>query len=351
MSTLDKSIAQRFADLREGYFPAVMGLLEQVVAQTTPAGSGLSAMCAYHLETGGKRLRALLPLLVAETLGEDPARLVPFGAACEMLHNATLVHDDLQDGDLQRRGRDTVWHRYGAPHAINLGDAMFYYAVLLAQRLDAEVAVRERVSQRLLVETLRVIDGQEREFLLKQKPHTSVADYTAMVEGKTSGLFALPVAGAADICGAEPELVEALAESARHLGVLFQIQDDVLDLYGDKGRGMRGSDIAEGKRSALVVHAMQAGSADDVALVSRTLGLPREQTGAEEIEAIVSLFDRLGSLDYALDELERRRRLALESPLYTDRPALTALIDGLSDLFLAPIEPLLVERGRGRSGS
>ncbi|PIE17622.1 MAG: hypothetical protein CSA65_08340 [Proteobacteria bacterium] len=340
-----QTIVERFADLREGYLPAMMSLLEEVVLDSTPMSSGLATMCAYHLETGGKRLRALLPLLVAETLGEDPARLVPFGAACEMLHNATLVHDDLQDGDQQRRGRDTVWHRYGAPHAINLGDAMFYYAVLLAQRLNADVAVRERVSRRLLVETLRVIDGQEREFLLKQQPTTSVADYTTMVEGKTSGLFALPVAGAADICGSSPELVSALAESARHLGVLFQIQDDILDLYGDKGRGMRGSDIAEGKRSALVVHALSAGSADDAAQLSQILDLPREETGEAEIEAVVVLFERLGSLDYALAELDRRRRSALASPLYVERPTLAALIDGLCDLFLAPIHPLLTERG------
>jgi geranylgeranyl pyrophosphate synthase len=139
-------VEERFSALREEYLPRVMGVISEVVETSTP-GEGLQTMCAYHMETGGKRLRALLPLMVAEALGKEAASMVPFGAACEMLHNATLVHDDLQDGDRQRRGRDTVWARFGAPHAINLGDAMFYYAVLLVQRVEATAEDRERASR------------------------------------------------------------------------------------------------------------------------------------------------------------------------------------------------------------
>lgn len=340
------SVAERFDQLRERHLSAIMGLMQEAVDESTPPGSGLSAMCSYHVETGGKRLRALLPLLVAETLGASEAGLIPFGAACEMLHNATLVHDDLQDGDKQRRGRDTVWHRFGAARAINLGDAMFYYAVLLLQRLDVDVLLRERAARRLLIETLRVIDGQEREFLLKQEPLPTVEGYTLMVEGKTSGLFALPVAGAAELCGAAPAVVAALEESARHLGVLFQVQDDVLDLYGDKGRGMRGSDVAEGKRSVLAVHALEAAPPDDAAWLQRTLDKPREETSSDDIDRVVELFDRVGSSSFALDELGRRRSRALAPAAYAEAPALAQLIDGLCDLFLAPIQPLLAERGR-----
>src|SRR5437773_2405363 len=101
-----------------------------------------------------------MPLLTAQALGSDPERVVGFGAACEMLHNATLVHDDLQDGDLVRRGQLTVWNRFGVPQAINLGDAMFYFAVLLCQRADGPVR-REATVRRFLAGMLRVIDGQE----------------------------------------------------------------------------------------------------------------------------------------------------------------------------------------------
>src|SRR5690606_5165969 len=131
-----------------------------------------------------------------------------------------LVHDDLQDGDMVRRGRMTVWNRYGVPQAINLGDAMFYFAVLLCQRLDVPAARREAMSRRLLVETLRVIDGQEREFMMKDQEGLTLDDYFTMVEGKTSGLFALPMAGAAELCGADERQLADLAEASRHLGVL-----------------------------------------------------------------------------------------------------------------------------------
>ncbi len=246
---------ERFVSLRERWLPAILELASDAIERSSPPGSTLPGMARYHMKTGGKRLRALLPLLTAEALGSDPAALVPLGAACEVLHNATLVHDDLQDGDRLRRGEPTVWARYGMPQAINLGDAMFYWTLLLVQRLDAPADRREAVAERVLLETLRVIDGQEQEFSLKTAP-ANLEGYFAMVEGKTSGLFALPMAGAALYCGAPPAVVDDLAEAARHMGVLFQIQDDVLDLYGSKGRDMVGTDIAEGKRSALVVRAL-----------------------------------------------------------------------------------------------
>ena len=122
--------------------------------------------------------------------------MLPFGAACEMIHNATLVHDDLQDGDELRRGRPTVWRQYGMPQAINLGDAMFYYAVLLTQHTELSPARRDALITSVLNETLRVIDGQEQEFQLKVNGRPTMQAYLSMVEGKTSGLFALPIGGA-----------------------------------------------------------------------------------------------------------------------------------------------------------
>jgi len=192
------AVRAEFEALRERYLPDIMALIE----------------------TGGKRLRAVLRLRVGEAVGADPAQLVPFGAACEMLHNATLVHDDLQDGDRLRRGRATVWHRYGAAQAINLGDAMFYYTLLLVHRLELPIDRREAIARRVLEETLRVIEGQEREFRLRQFSRPPLPDYFAMVEAKTSGLFALPMAGAAALCGRPAEVVRGLQEAAGHMGPL-----------------------------------------------------------------------------------------------------------------------------------
>jgi geranylgeranyl pyrophosphate synthase len=258
-----------------------------------------------------------------------------------MLHNATLVHDDLQDGDLVRRGQMTVWNRFGVPQAINLGDAMFYFAVLLCQRVDTPVPRREALARRLLLATLKVIDGQEREFGLKGRGNVSLDDYCTMVEGKTSGLFALPMAGAAELCGAPTELVAGLEEAARHLGVLFQIQDDTLDLYGDKGRELRGSDIAEGKRSVLVVHALEHASEDDARWLLGVLDKERTKTSRDEIAEASRLLQATGSFSFALDEIERRRQSASAVPAVAAHESLHSLIVGMGDLFLKPIEPLL----------
>jgi len=158
-----------FRRLSEAHLPAVLALMKEVVQQSNPSDSALGEMCSYHLDTGGKRLRSVLPLLVAEALNADPQPLRAFAAACEMLHNATLVHDDLQDGDAVRRGRASVWAHFGEPQAINLGDAMFYYTLLLLQRLEQPANRVLALTQRTLLETLRVIDGQQRELGFKSR--------------------------------------------------------------------------------------------------------------------------------------------------------------------------------------
>jgi hydroxymethylglutaryl-CoA reductase len=336
-------LRQRFESLKEAHLPAILELIEQLIQRGTPDGSTLCEMCIYHLRTGGKRLRALLPLMVADALGVDPDQLVPFGAACEMLHNATLVHDDLQDGDRTRRGQETVWSHYGTPQAINLGDAMFYYTLLLVHRLNVPLARREAAARRVLKETLRVIDGQEREFALKQAQSPTLEDYFAMVEGKTSGLFALPMAGAAALCGTATEIVDGLQEAARHMGVLFQIQDDVLDLYGNKGRDHRGSDIEEGKRSILVVHALQTAPEAEARWLREILDKPREATTAEEVDAAIDFFARNGSLAFALAEITRRQGRTRQVAAELGHEPLVAVVEAMCDLFLEPIQPVLAK--------
>ncbi|MBW2525603.1 MAG: hydroxymethylglutaryl-CoA reductase, degradative [Deltaproteobacteria bacterium] len=336
-------LRQRFAALRDRFEGPIRKLVADVAGATTGLDSSLARMCRYHFDTGGKRLRALLPELVAECLGAEPERLVPFGAACEMLHNATLVHDDLQDGDTTRRGRDSVWYRFGEAQAVNLGDAMFYFTLQLCDRLDVPVARRQAAARRILRETLRVIDGQEREFALKEVGTPTLESYFRMVEGKTSGLFSLPMTGAAELCGARPEVLESLHQAARHIGVLFQVQDDVLDLYADKGRQAQGSDIKEGKRSALAVYALSHCPPAEANWLREVLDRHRDETTDAEVEQAIELFRECGALRFALDEIGRRRTLAVEQVRRADHPALTAMVQGMCDVFLEPIVHL-VER-------
>jgi geranylgeranyl pyrophosphate synthase len=158
-----------------------------------------------------------------------------------------------------------------------------------------------------------------------------------MVEGKTSGLFSLPVAGAAALCDAAPEVIAALEIASGHLGVVFQIQDDVLDLYGDKGREQRGSDIAEGKRSLLAIHALNHADPQDAAWLRELLDRPRDQVSAADITRAIELFESCGAVRAAFDEIDRRVTAAHDHLATLNQPALTSLIDQLAQVFLAPI--------------
>ena len=331
----------QFEGIRKRYLPDVLHLIDDVLREAELAESTLAEMCRYHFETGGKRLRALLPLLVADCLGEDPAKAVPMGAACEMLHNATLVHDDVQDGDETRRGRETVWHRFGVARAINLGDAMFYFTLLLAQRAPVDGRRREALARRLLVETLKVIDGQEREFALRAGSRPSLPEYFDMVEGKTARFFVLAMAGCAEMLGRDAEVLGGLTGAARELGILFQVQDDVLDLYGDKGRDQRGSDIAEGKRSVLAVHALESASPDEARWLLEVLDKDRAATSSADVERVAALFDRLGSLSFAVGEMQARRAAALAAIDSAGQPGLSRLMRGIVETVLEPIRDLV----------
>ena len=334
-------IKERLVAAHEEHYPAIAALLAQAPVGAHGPNSALATMCTYHLATGGKRLRALIPVLVCETLGGKPDGIYPFAASCEMLHNATLVHDDLQDGDTHRRGSLTVWKQFGTAQAINVGDAMLFYALSLLDRLEVPAQVLVGLRQLVIQGSLDVIEGQAREFELKRTSRPGLDDYFRMVKLKTSALFALPLVGAAALAGGSQELVAALSDSAEHLGVLFQIQDDVLDILGDKGRGERGSDIEEGKLSALAVHALANGSPADRERLADILGTPRGQTLDDDKQFVTGLFRTCGSLDACLDEIRRRAELAGQSLDSVDEPLLGELVSGLAKAFVSPIEHLM----------
>ncbi len=355
-------VPARFTRLREEHWPAMAALASREIRGTWRSGVAFAervpvrevaptgpvqAMAIDALSSGGKRLRAVLPLLVAEALDVAPERLLPLGAACEVLHNGTLVHDDLQDGDTTRRGAPTVWHQHGMAHAINVGDAMLFVSALLLRHLEVPPQVRDALLQQLVRDTLAVIDGQGLELVLRQQARPTIASYLAMVEGKTSGLFALPMAGAARVCLADDTVVGALTEAARHLGVLFQVQDDLLDLYGDKGRGTLGNDLREGKRSFLVVHTLTHAPPTACAWLRSVLDGPGDAVSDEVVGHAITLFERTGSVGCALDEVNRRRAQACAA---VDDPRLADLVAGLADLAIAPIASL-VRRTFPRAGT
>lgn len=326
----------------EHCLPEIEAALERFLKRSEAQGIRFnSEMTRYHLASGGKRLRALMPCWVFEACGKDPLAAINMGAALEMVHNATLVHDDLQDGDVMRRGFPTVWKKWSPAQAINCGDAMFHFAleILLEQPLESSVA--RNLTRRFIRGVVQVIEGQAQEFLLKDEELPTTQRYLEVVEGKTAALIATSLSIAAQALEKDASVVADVERAGMDLGVLFQMQDDVLDVYGDKGRDQKATDVAEGKISILVAQCLEVAKPQDQKRLLEILRKPREQTSAQEIAEAVAIFDRYETLSLVLKRIAELRSRIANLSIKTTEPRLHQLLTELGEIFLKPIAHLL----------
>lgn len=209
-------------------------------------------MVAEHLRTGGKRLRARLAFAASEALGLDRGDVVPWAAACELLHNATLIHDDIQDDDSVRRDLPTTWAKYGVGQAINAGDLLLMMPFLALGELSCGPSARGALYAAVATAAARTARGQAAEMALPNLDGVHWEDWDWAAEGKSGALLGLPVFGAAILAGLDPRTAQSLAHPFTRAGVLYQLQDDLLDLTLEKGKGRIAADIHEGKVNAVV---------------------------------------------------------------------------------------------------
>lgn len=300
----------------------------------------LGAIVQEHLFTGGKRLRARLALSACDALSAPESASVPWAAACELLHNATLIHDDLQDGDKVRRGHFAVWVRHGQAQAINAGDLLLMLPYVALEHVEVEAAVRWHLAQAIARRAEQTVRGQSLEMCLLHGGMLDWAHYADASIGKTSALMTLPVHGAALIAGRSPEQAAALADRFQNLGLLFQVQDDVLDLFGDKGRESRGGDVREGKVSALVVEHLRLHPEDHKWLIN-ILATPRDETSEREVETVARAFEQQGALEAVLDRLRGLAQETANDPLLMGEPALRTVALELVEHSLLPVRHLM----------
>jgi geranylgeranyl diphosphate synthase type I len=299
-------------------------------------------MIHEHLGAGGKRLRARLALAACEALGGRAEDAVDWAAAVELLHNASLIHDDIQDGDRARRGQPALWARYGSAQAINTGDLLLMLPFRALGRYPAS-------SQAALVQILAeyaesTARGQILELALSGSRDKAWSDYFSAVSGKTGTLFALPVRGAAQLAGLRADEAKNLAETFTSIGVLYQLQDDLLDLFDAKDRGSRGSDIYEGRLSAVVLTHLDL-HPDDAGSVFRVLGKARERTSPEEVSTMIDLFIEGGATQQLLRRIDRLASELLASDSLTASGKIHSVARELVQRVLAPLDEL---RGAGR---
>lgn len=284
--------------------------LTTVTAGRTPAS--LYEPTSYVLEGGGKRVRGVLVMLACRAVGGDPDRALDAAAAVEILHNFTLVHDDIMDRAPTRRGRETVHTRWDEGTAILVGDVMIGLAQLLLLKNAAE-----RTNELLCSFARGIVDvceGQALDREYETRSDIGEEEYLEMIAMKTGRLAEMAAEIGGHVGGGTEKQIDCLRAYARHLGLAFQIQDDLLDLTADEealGKEI-GKDIQEGKRTWLVVRAGTCDlSSEDRTLLRRLLdtpGLP-----VDEVPTIREMFDRNGILKDASEAVAAHSRKAIEA--------------------------------------
>ncbi len=300
-------------------------------------------MATEHLSTGGRRMRARLALAAARALGVPTGAAIPWGAAVELLHNATLIHDDIQDGDRMRRGQATVWVRHGSNQAINAGDLMLMLPWLAVAECQIEEAIRYRLSLALAERAQRTVRGQVDEMDLLSGRRLDAKTYTRVIHAKTGHLLALPVEGAALLAGHAPEQARRLALPFEELGVLYQLLDDVIDLYGDKGREAPGADLREGKASALVIAHLELHPEDREWLVG-VLQAPRDETQERDVQEAIRRFQEGGALAQVLARIDALTDRIHNAPELSLEPELLAVARSSLRVVLNPLNTIRASR-------
>ena len=263
----------------------------------------------YSMSGGGKRLRPVLLLIANEAFGGNTDKAMPAALAVEVFHNFTLLHDDIMDNAAVRRGKPSVFAKWGENVAILSGDAMLITAYKYLAMLDAERLAR--VMPIFNEMALEVCEGQQYDMDFESMTTVTVEDYILMIERKTSALLSGSAMIGATLAGASDEDVKKIYRFATELGLAFQLQDDMLDSFGDEALGKKiGGDILEGKQTYLMVQAMNRAS-DAEREVLRTTHKNAALSDIEKISTVKALYEKLDVKRATEQQIELRFERAL----------------------------------------
>ncbi|MBP6016000.1 MAG: polyprenyl synthetase family protein [Candidatus Promineofilum sp.] len=308
--------------LSAAFLPAIDAEMRTVLGADEPsrAANPFYGMIHYHMgwandqlrpieSNGGKRIRPILCLLACVASGGDWEQAVPAAAAIEILHNFSLVHDDIQDNSPTRRGRPTLWTLWGQPQAINTGDAMFAMAHLALSRLAEEgvpPAVVVRALRRFDETCIALTQGQYTDMSFETRDAVDVEEYIAMITGKTAALIGLAAELGPLVARADDQRIRAFADYGLNMGLAFQVQDDILGIWGDEDLTGKSAatDITTRKKTLPVLYALSKSPQ------LREL-YDGEVTGQEFVRRVVPILDETGARRFADDAAERYTNMAI----------------------------------------
>jgi geranylgeranyl diphosphate synthase type I len=290
------------------------------VATTLPKAEfsqQLKAMIDHHMgwlegqQPSGKRIRPLLTLLTCHATGGRWQNALPAASSVELIHNFSLVHDDIEDDSETRRGRPTVWKLWGMPQAINTGDAMFALARSSTKRLQDEGYTHQtilQVEQELDRALLHLTLGQHLDLLFETEDSVSIQTYLEMIEGKTAALLQAATTIGGLLSERPAAEIEQLAQFGRHVGLAFQITDDTLGIWGDPSVTGKpsGDDLLHGKKSLPVLYGLQ-----------QSEGFRRawkdEKLRSKHMADMMDELDACGARDFSLEQASKHTQSALQS--------------------------------------
>jgi geranylgeranyl diphosphate synthase type I len=296
------------------------GEIFRLVGDHDPSTAGAYEMIRYHLgldrsgAPAGKRMRPLLGLLAYASIAGDHAAALPGAAAVELGHNFSLVHDDIEDGDRERRHRPTLWALHGVPQAINAGDMLFSLSRVALHRLselgfsDAKVLRLMRLYDQTCV---ALCEGQYIDIAASEANEImSVELYFDMIGRKTAALIAASIEAGALLATDDDEVIARYRAFGWALGLAFQLNDDLLGIWGaEQATGKEPTDIVRHKKTLPVIYAFAHAGAEDrerlAALYAKT------QPSTADIAAIIDILDRSGAHDFTRTEARRYRDEAL----------------------------------------
>ncbi len=312
----------------------------RLVGDHDPPTAGLYEMVRYHLgldgsgAPAGKRIRPLLGLLAYASIAGDHARALPGAAAGELGHNFSLVHDDIEDGDTERRHRPTVWALHGVPQAINTGDILFSLSRMALHRLtelgfsDAKVLRLMRLYDETCV---ALCEGQYIDIRTSERDDLmSVELYFDMIGRKTAALIAASIESGALLATDDEEVIRRYRAFGWALGIAFQLNDDLLGIWGaEQATGKEPSDVARKKKTLPVIYAFEHSGPEDRDRL-RALYAKERPTGAEVTE-IVTILERSGARDFTRAQATgyRDEALAELGAAGVVRPAARERLEGI----------------------
>ena len=258
----------------------------------------------YVLSNGGKRARPILVLMGCELFNHDTELTVPAALAVEIFHNFTLVHDDIMDRAPLRRNKETVHEKWGDSVAIISGDAMMVKAYESLSKCAPEHL--HKVLTVFNNAALQVCEGQQMDMNFQDRSEVSIQEYVRMIELKTSTLLAASLKMGSILGGASDEQAGLLWEFGKNIGIAFQLQDDILDVYGEEGKFGKqvGGDIVAGKKTFLLLKALEMGS-DKVEKELKLLVASEGSDKQTQVASTIEIYNKLNIKEIALEEVKK----------------------------------------------